>query len=155
MIIDTQNRFSNAQSITTGSDSGSTPGVRSTNIIDLGPGAERRIGTGRTLHVVVLVTTTLASSGSNDYMEVSLYSDSDPAWGSPIYRQQLVRLPAVSPAGTLLIGTIRPGMLTEQYIGLYYLSQADVFSGAGITAFLVDQDGIDAWTTYACNYTIS
>lgn len=152
MYVDAENRFSNAQSITTGSGSGSAPGVVSTNILNLG--AERRPGTGEPVYIVVIVTTTLASSGSNDAMDVNLYSDSDSAWGSATFRQRVCTLDAVAAAGTVAIGVIRPGILNEQYIGLYYISQtSDAFSAAGITSFLALD--VDAWVAYAKGYAIS
>ena len=89
-------------------------------------------------------------------MDINLYSDADSAWGSATFRQRVATLDAVAPAGTLVIGTIRPNILNERYIGLYYISQtSDAFSAAGITAFIADQDDIDAWVAYAANYTIS
>lgn len=152
MYVDAENRFSNAQTVTTGSGSGSAPGVVSTNILNLG--TERRPGTGQPVYIVVIVTTALESSGSNDAMDINLYSDSDSAWGSATFRQRVGTLPAVSAAGTVIIGTINPGILNEQYIGLYYISQtSDAFTAAGITSFLALD--VDAWVAYAKGYTIA
>lgn len=152
MFVDGESRFSAAQSVTTGSGSGSAPGVRSTNILNLG--VERYIGTGKALYVVVQVTTALASSGSNDAMEVNLFSDTDEAFGSPTFVQQICVLPAVSVAGTGRYAQIAPNRPIEKYIGLYYVSQtSDAFSAAGITAFVTTN--IQAYKSFDDNVTVS
>lgn len=156
MHIDAENRFSDAQTVTTGSGSGSAPGVRSTNIIDLGPGTERRIGRGEPMCVVVTVNTALQSSGNNDDMNVYLYSDADPAWGSATQRQLLGTIPAGSAAGAQFVFPIRPDILTEQYIGLYYLSSTtDAFTAAAVTAILASMKGLDLPVAYPDAITIS
>jgi hypothetical protein len=124
----------------------------SENLVDLG--GVRRIGTGENLYIVIQVTTTLASSGSNDAMDVNLYADGDSAFGSPTFNQRLCTLAAVAAAGTVAIARISPKLPLERYTGLYYISQtSDAFSAAGITAFITHD--VDAWVAYAKGYTIS
>lgn len=153
MYIDTQNRFSNAQTTTTGTGSASTPGVLSTNQIDL-TAATDYVGTGENLYIVVQITTALTSSGSNDAMDVSLYTDGDVAFGSPTFVQRLGTFPAVAAIGTTIIARIAPERAMERYIGLYYLSQTtDAFTAGAVTAFITHD--IDAYRAYAVTSTIS
>lgn len=152
MRVDGLLLFSQAQSVTTGSGSASTPGVVSSNIIDLG--AERRIGTGKPLYVVAVCTVAMTSSGSNDALDVNLYSDTDSAFGSPTFRQKLFTFPAVSAIGTKLIAAINPDVLNERYIGLYYLSQTtDALTAGTFTAFITSTP--DAYRSYSDAVTIS
>lgn len=153
MIIDAHLRFSNAQTTTTGTGSGSAPGVRSTNIIDLIAAASRP-GTGENLYVVAQVTTALASSGSNDAMDVNLYTDADEAFGSPTLVQKIGTFAAVSAIGTRIIARLYPHLAFERYGGLYYVSQTtDAFSAGAITSFITHD--IDAFLAYADAITIS
>lgn len=152
MIFDALELFSSSQSITTGSGSGSAPGVRSTNILDLGQ--ERRIGTGENIYLVVLCTLAMTSSGSNDALDVNLYSDTDSAFGSPTLMQKVGTFPAVSAAGTRIVCRLNPEVLNERYIGLYFLSQTtDPLTQGSFTAFLTHD--IDASDSYADNIKIS
>ena len=139
METDRLGNFSSAQTTTTGTGSASTPGVRSTNIIDLVQ-TTKRLGTGTPLYVVVSVATTLASSGSNDAMDVWLASDPAEAFATPAtLHYVMVTFPAVSAAGTVRVGVIRPGLAYNRYIGLYYISQTtDAFSAGAMTADLTN-----------------
>lgn len=152
MILDAQGRFSNAQTVTTGSGSGSTPGVVSTNLVDL-IAAAPYWGNGQPIYIVGLVTTAMTSSGSNDPLDVNLYSDADPAWGSPTFVRRLFTFPAVSAAGTSRIAVIPPGEALERYLGLYYLSQtSDALTAGAFTVFLTGTP--DAWVAPASGYTV-
>ena len=153
MYIDTENRFSNAQTTTTSTGSGSTPGLLSTNIIDL-TAATTYLGTGENLYIVAQVTTAFTSSGSNDALDVNLYTDGDVAFGSPTFVQRLGTFPAVAPIGSTIIARIAPDRAMERYIGLYYISQTtDPLTAGAVTAFITHD--IDAYRAYAVGGTIS
>lgn len=131
MILDAQNRFSNEQTVTTGSDSG----VFSTDKIDLG--SERKIGAGENLYVVVVCDKAMTSSGNNDTLTVDLYSDTATAFDSPTFKQNIGVFPAASPAGTRIVARINPDVLNERFIGLRYLAASDPLTQGDFSAYIV------------------
>jgi hypothetical protein len=149
MLLDAHNLFSDAQSITTGSDSGN--GVLSENTIDLGL-AGRNIGVGEDLYVVVVCDLAMTSSGSNDTLDVRLVTAAYAALNSPTTLQTIGTFPAVSAAGTKISAKIAPATFL-QYIGLLYITNGDALTQGKFTAFLTHD--IDAYTSYADNITIS
>jgi hypothetical protein len=150
MYIDAENRFSNAQSLASGTQTGE--GLVSTNTIDLG--TERRIGTGKPVYIVAIVTTLLASTGSNDPLAVDLHSDTAEAFDSSTFKQRLGVFPAAAPVGSRIVCAIAPELLNERYIGLKYLSLGDGALTAGaVTAFVTETP--DAYAAYPDAVTIS
>jgi hypothetical protein len=134
MILDAQAKFSDPQTVTTGTDTG----LVSEHTLDLGL-AGRDIGTGKPLYVVATVTTAFTSAGSDDPLAVKLITDGDAALGSPTVLQTLFTFPAVSAAGTQLVGVIAPGHTYERYIGLQYISTGDGALTAGaVEAYLTE-----------------
>lgn len=152
MIVDNQLYFSEEQSITTGSGSGSAPGVRSTNVVFLSE--ERRIGNGEELFLVVLCTLAMTSSGSNDALDVNLYADTAEGFGSATLVAKVGTFPQVSAAGTRLVYRIPPDALTKTYLGLYYISQtSDALTQGKFTAFITKD--VDAYAAYPDAVTIA
>lgn len=149
MILDAQNKFSDPQTVTTGTDTG----LVSEHTIDLG--AARDIGNGRPVYVVVVVTTAFTSAGSNEPLYVDLITDGDAALGSPTVLQRLGTIPAASAAGTKMVGVIAPGYTYEQYIGLKYTTGGDgtALTAGAVEAFLTLNP--DLATAYADSVAIS
>lgn len=148
--------FSSAQTTTTGTGSASTPGVRSTNILYIGSTTGRKLGTGTPLYIEILVATTLASSGSNDAMDVWLASDDAEAFNTPATLHGVIAtFPAVSAAGTRKIAVIPPELALGKYIGLYYISQTtDAFSAGAMTARILAANHQDGYTSYPLGYVV-
>ena len=151
MILDGQAAFSNPQTVTTGTDTG----LKSTNVYDLGL-AGREVGPGKPLYVVVEVTTTFTSSGSDDDLAVNLITDDNESMTTPTQVQELAVIPRISAAGAVVVGVIapKPGVALERYIALQYKSKGDGALTAGaVKAFLTETP--DAYKAYAKGYTIS
>jgi hypothetical protein len=142
MIIDAQNRYSNAQAITSA--------AASTNIID--HGAVRDLGTGENLYVVVVVTTLMADDSSNSTITVKLQTSADDStFGTDA--QTLGTFAAVSAAGTMIIARLAPGAINLRYSRLYYTPANGDLSGGAFTAFLCHD--IAKFVAYPDNITIS
>lgn len=144
MRVDSQLQFSNAQAVTSAAGS--------TNTLDLS--AVRDIGTGRPLHVVVAIVTTLTHGGSNTGVTVALEGDSTTSF-TPDGTATLFTIAAAAAAGTVYIATLDPGMapLAYQYIRLKYTPTGADLTGGTISAFLALD--IQKYTSYAKGYTIS
>lgn len=147
MLLDAHNLFSDAQTVTTGSENG----VLSTNAIDLGVAA-RNIGVGEDLYVVVVVDTAL--TGAGDTCRVDLVTAAYEALNSPTTLQTIGTFAAASPAGTKLVAKIAPSDSFLRYIGLLYTAAGSgALETGAFTAFLTHD--IDAYKAYADNITIS
>lgn len=145
MIIDKENLFSDAQTVTTGSENG----VMSTNVIDLG--SARHIGVGENLYVVVAVTTLMAGAG--DTCTPRLVTDDNAGFNSPTVLATIGTFAANSAAGSRLILRLPPGTY-ERYLGVQYLADGSGPLEAGAFDAFLTHD-IDAFTAYAKGYTIS
>ena len=143
MLIDVQNRFSNAQAIT------ATAG--STDIVDLGV-AGRNIGVGEEMYLVVIVTTAFTDTGSDSTVAVTLETDDNTSMSSPTTILTLGTFAALSAAGTRFVVRL-PVATYERYIGVRYtVANGNLTTGA-ITAFLTKNP--DAYTNYQNNYTFT
>lgn len=147
MYVDAQNLFSDAQSVTTGSENG----VLSTNVIDLG--VARDLGAGEDIYVVVSIDTAMTSSGSDDTLLVELVTDAYAALNSPTLVQEIGIFPAVSAAGTQLIAKLAPSSAYERYLGLRYTAATGPLTAGAFTAFLTKD--IERYRSYPNGYTIS
>lgn len=147
MFVDAQNLFSDAQTITTGSENG----ILSTNVVDLG--SARDIGTGETIYAVVLVDTAFTSSGSDDTVKVELLTDAYAALNSPVVVQEIGIFPVIAAAGTVLICPLKPSAAYEQYIGLRYTAATGPLTAGAVTGFLTKN--IDKYRSYPKGYAIS
>ncbi len=144
MILDAQNRFSNAQAV--------TATAVSADIIDL-TDLERRIGTGRNLYIVVGVDIAFTDAGSDSTIQVELQSDALEAFGSATNRQDLGTFAALSAVGTQLLARIAPEILTERFIRLNYTVANGNLTTGSLTSFIALD--IDAFTAYPSGFTIS
>ncbi len=149
MILDEAAKFSDAQTVTTNTDTG----LVSEHTIDLGDA--RDIGNGKPLYVRVNVETAFTSAGSNETLEVYLITDGDSALGSATTLQLLGTLPAVAAIGTKMIGVIAPGHTYERYIGLMYKTGGDgtALTAGVVSAYLVESP--DLYVSHADAITIS
>lgn len=149
MLLDAQNLFSDAQSVTTGSENG----VTSTNVLDLGAiTGGRNVGTGERLYIGVIIDTAMTSSGSDDVCAVDLITDDNAGMNSPTVVARLGTFPAVSAAGTKIIQAL-PQYDYERYIALRYTAISGPLTAGAFTAFLTHDP--DLQHNYPKNYTIS
>ncbi len=141
MIIDAQNLFSDAQSVT-----GSTA-VASTNYIDLS--SVRDIGNGQPVYIGVSCDTQITGGT----LAVALEGDSATTF-TPDATHTLFTFAASSAAGTVKFAALDPGQdpLQYRYIQLKYTQSASLTSGS-VTAFITLNP--QAWSAYADNITIS
>lgn len=144
MILDAENRFSNAQAV--------TAAAGSTNTIDLG--AVRNIGVGEDLYIVVIVSTLLADGGSNTGTVVALEGDSTTTI-TPDGTLDLFTFAQAAAAGTTKIYKLSPGAapLAFRFIRLKYTPSGANLTGGAFTAFITKD--IQQYTSYADNIQIS
>lgn len=142
MLIDRQNQFSDAQSV--------TATAASTDIIDLG--AVRNIGVGEELYIVFLVTTTFV--GAAGTITPSLQTDDNAGFASAATVRTYDTIPTLSPAGTYRFYRLEPftaAGVYERYIRVLY-TVAGTLSTSGISGFLTHD--IKAFRAYAVGYTV-
>lgn len=145
MILDAQLQFSDSQAI--------TADAASTNIIDL-THANRDIGTGESLYVVVNVEVAFTDASSDSTLAVILEADSTETL-TPDASLTLFTIPALAAVGDKFIARLDPGAaaLQYQYIGLQYTpANGDLTTGT-ISAHLTTS--IDQYVLHADNITIS
>lgn len=145
MILDAQTLFDEqAQHLTTGA---------STNLLDLGPGANRNLGVGNRLYVVAVVTTAMTDSGSDSTMTLTLETDSAAAFSSATTAQTIGTFSAASAAGTRLVVALNPDAIVERYLRVKYtVANGDLTTGK-FSVFIVND--IDAVTYYPDAVTIA
>lgn len=146
MIIDAHLRFSVAQSL--------AATAVSTNVIDLG--AERRIGSGTPMAIVIVVTTALDGANVDETYTATIQTDDNEAFSSAVTLPGTgaASLPRGSAAGTRFILPIPSGSATERFIRLNYTVAGTTPSG-NVTAFLTAMDMIQNEAYYADAITIS
>lgn len=144
MIYDAQHEFSAAQSLA------ST--AVSTNIIDLG--ADREIGIGEPLSVVVVVTTALDAGNSDETYTVTVQADDNSGFSSAATVVPAVSMTRGAAAGTRYVIAIPADKLTERYMRLSYTVGGTTPSGA-VTAFLTASSMIQNDVYFADGITIS
>lgn len=144
MYVDSQLQFSSAQAVTSAAGS--------TNTVDLS--AVRDIGTGRPIHILVAIITTLTHGGSNTGVTVALEGDSTTSF-TPDGTFTLFTIAAAAAAGTVYIATLDPGSapLAYQYLRLKYTPTGADLTGGTISAFVALD--IQKYTSYADAITIS
>jgi hypothetical protein len=144
MIIDRQNRFSNAQGV--------TASAASEDSIDLE--AVRNLGVGRTLYFVVVNNTAMADAGSDSTVTVTAETDDTSAFSSAVTRQTLGTFAAASPAGTALIVPMAQFGTAERHLRLFYtVAGGNLNAGCNFTAFITDAP--QQFVPYADAITIS
>ncbi len=144
MIMDAENRFSNAQAI--------TATANSDNVIDLGI-AGRDIGAGEVLYIVLVVTTAFTDASSNSTITVTLVTDDNTSLSTPTTVQTLGVFAALSAVGTRIVAQIQPNLTLERYIGLTYTAANGDLSTGAITAAITKD--VDLYKSYAANYNIA
>ena len=144
MILDAQNLFSDAQAL--------TAAAASTNLIDLGH-AYSRLGSGRTLYVHLNVDVALTDSGSDSTIAVTIEQDTTAAFSSATAVQTLFTVTALSAIGDVYKAVIAPGVITEQFIRLYYtMANGNLSTGSVTAAIVID---LQDEATLPDNITIS
>lgn len=143
MLIDRQNQFSDAQSV--------TATAASTDTIDLG--AVRNIGVGEPLYIVFLVTTAFVGAGAT--VTPSLQTDDNTGFSSAVTVRTYDALPALSAIGTQRYYEIEPftiAGLYERYIRVMYTVAGGTLTASGLTSFLVKD--LAAFRAYPGGYTV-
>lgn len=143
MIIDSNLMFSKAQDV-------SGAAQNSTNTIDIRKGG-RDPGTGRTLYLVLVVTTALADA--NKPIKVALQGDPTSTI-VPTKTRDLFTIPAQTAAGTAFISPLHPkgDPESQEFLSLGFSPTNGNLTVAGVSAFIVENPA--AWAAYAKNYTI-
>ena len=144
MYVDKQLEFSDAQAV--------TAAVASTNYLDLG--ANRDIGTGETLYLVIGVDVAMTDAGSDSTVTVSLQGDSTTSF-SPDASKDIAVIPATSAAGYEVIIALDPGSapLQYQYVQLLYTPNNGNLTTGSFTAFITKD--IQKYKSYPAGYSIS
>ena len=141
MILDALLQFSDAQALTaTGA---------STNSIDLG--AERRIGSGGAMAIVV--TADVALAGTSPTLAVTVQSDDNAAFSSPTTVTTSATVTTLAAGEKIVVG-IPPGTATERYMRLSY-TLGGTPPTVTVTSQLMPRDMIQDEAYYADGFTIS
>jgi len=148
MILDAEAKFSDPQTVTTGTDTG----LVSEHTIDLG--VARDIGNGKPLYVVAVVTTAFTSTGSDDPLAVDLITDGDATLGSATVLQRMFTIPAVAAIGSKHYGIIAPGHSYERYLGVRYISTGDGALTAGAVECYIAESP-DKAAYYASGFSVA
>jgi hypothetical protein len=141
MIIDAQNRFSDAQAV--------TASAISTNVLDLGAlPTTRDLGVGKSVYLCIYVDTTTVSAGSTT-CTFSLESDStaDLATSATVHWTSTAIAKATLVAGYVVAQVAIPLGSYERYLGVRYTVAVANFSAGAFTAFLTTD--LQKWRSYA------
>ncbi len=143
MILDKLNQYSDAQAL--------TASAASTNVIDHGPGAERRLGTGEPMAVVITVDVALA--GTSPTFQATLQSDDAEAFPSAGTVAQSKQYSALA-AGAKVVIPVPPGEATERYTRLNY-TLGGTTPSITVTAQLQPMSMIQNDAVYADGFSIT
>lgn len=144
MIIDAENRYSSAQSV--------AATAVSTNIID--HLADRNIGIGEPLVVVIVVTTALDGTTGDETYSAQLQADDNSGFSSATSVGGAVSLTRGSVAGTKFYIPVPPDTLTERYSRINYTMGGTTPTG-NVTAWLTLASMVQNTFDYADAITIS
>lgn len=144
MIMDAQNLFSDAQAV--------TAAAASTNIIDLSA-AGSYVGVGKPLYIVINCDVAMTDGSSDSTLAVTLQQDTTAAFGSATDIQTICTFPATSAIGTRYQVAIDPGIISEQFIRLYYTPANGNLTTGSFTAGIVET--VDEVNHHADGFTIS
>lgn len=125
-LKDALNQFSNAQAVTAAAASTSEVNLKS--VYD--PGA------GNQLYIVVACVVAMTDATPNCALAVTLRQSTATGMGSPDTLATLCTFPATSAAGTKYVYAIPPGLITKQFLDLYYVPLGNLNTGS-----------FDAWIT--------
>lgn len=143
MFRDKLNEYSDAQAL--------TATAASTNVIDHGPGTERRLGTGEPMAAVISVDVALA--GTSPTFQATLQSDDAAAFGSAATVAESAQYSALA-AGAKVIIPIPPGQATERFTRLNY-TLGGTTPTITVTAHLVPMSMIENYAAYADGFAIT
>lgn len=129
-LIDALDRFSNDQAV--------TAAAASTSQINLKV-AGRDIGNGNPLYVVIKCTVAMTDGSSDSTLAVTLRQSAAANMGSPDTLATICTFPAVSAAGVGYVYAIPPGLVTKQYLDLYYTPASGNLSTGSFTAFVTPE----------------
>ena len=145
MNVDSQLLFSDAQTVTTGSENG----VVSTSSVDLG--VARSIGTGEDIYLVVI--NDAATLGAGDTCDINLITDDNPGMNSYTVIAKLGTFGANSAIGTKVVGKLPPSNSYERYIAIEYKAAGSGALETGqFTAFLAKDAQLNR--NYPIGYTV-
>ena len=144
MILDAHNLFSDAQAV--------TAAAASDNYYNMGL-AGRKIGVGEPLFIVVQCDVAMTDGSSDSTLAVTLQQDDNTSFTSATDVQTIGTFAATSAIGTRIVAPINPGVVTEQYVRLYYTPANGNLSTGSFTAFITHD--IDAYNAFEAGFTIS
>jgi hypothetical protein len=124
-LIDGLNRFSNAQAVTAAAAS---------TEVDLK--AVYDPGAGNPLWIVVACVVDMTDGSSDSTLVVTLRQAAATGMGSPDTLATIGTFPAVSVAGTKLVYAVPPGLITKQFLDLYYTPTSGNLSTGSFDAFI-------------------
>lgn len=139
MILDAQNRFSNAQAL--------TATAASTDTVDLG--VDRDLGAGEPMGVVIVFN--VALGGTSPTFTAALQTDDSSSFGSPATLLTSRQLTA-APAGTMLV--IPLPEINERHLRLNY-TLGGTSPTATVSSFLLPLKMIPNWQAYADNFDVA
>lgn len=143
MILDFNNRFSDAQAV--------TATAVSDDIIDLGEA--RNIGVGENLYILVVVDVAFTDSGDDTTIVVTIETDDNESFSSATVGQTLFTFDALSAIGTTNIARIQPDAANERFMRLRYTIANGSLTTGSLSSYILHD--ISKWTAYADNITIS
>lgn len=143
MILDAYHLFSDAQALT------ST--AASTNLIDFG--ADRNIGVGEEMAVVVQVDVAADDGNGDETYSVAVQVDDNSGFSSAA-TLGTITITRGDAAGTRYVFLVPKDSDTEQYMRLNY-TLGGTSPSVTVTSFLIPAKGLEAYHAYAKGYTIS
>jgi predicted permease len=134
MILDNELRFSNEQAV--------TASAVSENIVDLGI-ADRDIGRGENLFLVVQCTEAMTDAGSDSTVAVTLETDDNTGLTSAVVLDTVGTFAALSAAGTRFVRRLPPSDNYERYLGVRYTVANGNLTTGKFTAAIVKDVNLD------------
>ena len=143
MYIDAQHLFSDSQAL--------TASAASTNLIDLG--GDHNVGIGEPMAVVINVEVALDDTTGDETYVFTVEADDNSGFSSAatIATKTATRGDV---AGTKYVLPIPADTSAEQYLRVYYTLGGTTPTGT-VSAFLIPQNMIDNYVSYADGFTIS
>lgn len=126
MILDKELLVSNSQGI--------TASAASTNYIDLG-GSSRDIGAGEPLAMAVFVDGTADSAGDSATLTIAIQQDDNTLFSDPttLLQTQAYTQASLTSGRDPIVIPVPEGMISEQYLRLYYTVGSENFSGSSLS----------------------
>lgn len=144
MILDAQNRFSNAQAV--------TATAASTDLIDL-VAAGIDFGIGEPLYFLVNVDVAMTDSGSDSTITVTTEIDTAANFPSATTAQTIGVFAATSAIGARLLAGVQPLLHVERFLRLKYTVANGNLSAGSFSAYILTGPQLDK--AYADGFTIT